>query len=199
MARIRAGEETAWAELISRYEGRLLAFAQSRLGDRTAAEDVVQEAFLGFLLSLPNYDPATPLESFLFSITAHKLTDALRRNGRRPALPLFFPEDDGHTAEPAGSARRASSILQSAEGKAAEQAVIAGCLRELIDAWKTKGEWERLMCVELLFVAGLPNKDAAAQLKIDPQTVANHKAFVVGKLKEAATQARLRQFDAESL
>src|SRR5689334_22161554 len=86
--RIRTGEADAWNELIARFEGRLLAFVETRLRNRAASEDVVQETFIGFLTSLPNYDAARPLESYLFSIAAHKLTDHLRREGRRPALPL---------------------------------------------------------------------------------------------------------------
>ena len=86
--RIRGGDESAWSDLISRYEGRLLAFAESRLARRNAGEDIVQETFVGFLNSLPNYDGRRPLESYLFAICAYKLTDHLRREGRRPTLPL---------------------------------------------------------------------------------------------------------------
>ena len=77
--RIRRGESDAWNDLIDRYEGRLLAFVESRLGRRGPSEDIVQESFLGFLNSLPNYDGRRPLESYLFSICAYKLTDHLRR------------------------------------------------------------------------------------------------------------------------
>ena len=49
----------------------------------------MQETFVGFLTSLPNYDPARPLEGYLFSIAAHKLTDVMRRQGRRP-LPQWI-------------------------------------------------------------------------------------------------------------
>ncbi len=84
IGRIRAGEAGAWAELIARFEGRLLAFVESRAGNRSTAEDLVQETFIGFLTSLPNFDARRPLESYLFSIAAHKLTDHLRREGRRP-------------------------------------------------------------------------------------------------------------------
>ena len=52
--RIRRGEGDGWTDLIARYEGRLLAFVESRLGRRAPSEDIVQEAFLGFLNSLPN-------------------------------------------------------------------------------------------------------------------------------------------------
>ena len=84
---IRAGKPDAWDSLIAQYEGRLLSFVDSRLHRRASSEDVVQETFIGFLTSLPNYDTRRPLESYLFSIAAHKLTDYLRREGRRPALP----------------------------------------------------------------------------------------------------------------
>ena len=56
ISRIRSGDSDAWNDLIARYEGRLLAFVDSRLSNRSASEDIVQEAFVGFLNSLPNYD-----------------------------------------------------------------------------------------------------------------------------------------------
>lgn len=197
--RIRRGEPQAWEDFIGRYEGRLLAFAESRVGRRAAAEDIVQEALLGFLVSLPNYDESTPLESWLFSITAHKLTDHLRREGRRPTIPLYLSGTTSGYDEPPGDARAASSLARSQERRVAEQQVIGQCLRSLIDGWKRKGEFERLECIELLFVLGLPNKDVATRLGISEQAVANHKHFVVGKLKDAAAQARLRDFDLREL
>ena len=60
---IRGGDSAAWQALIDRYEGRLLAYTRSRIKDSAAAEDIVQEAFVGFLISLPNYDGGRPLES----------------------------------------------------------------------------------------------------------------------------------------
>ncbi len=68
--RIRDGDSRAWSQLIAKYEGRLLAFCETRLRSRPASEDIVQETFVGFLTSLPNYDCRRPLESYLFSICA---------------------------------------------------------------------------------------------------------------------------------
>ncbi len=79
--RIREGDADAWSELIDRFEGRLLAYVVGRLHHRATAEDLVQETFIGFLTSLPNFDGRRPLEGYLFSIAAHKLTDHLRREG----------------------------------------------------------------------------------------------------------------------
>src|SRR5689334_7911805 len=81
---IRQGDPRAWDQLIARYEGRLLAFVDRRLHDRAASEDVVQETFVGFLNSLPNFDDRRELQTYLFTIASHKLTDQLRRLGRHP-------------------------------------------------------------------------------------------------------------------
>lgn len=192
IARIRTGDQSAWGECIAQYEGRLLAFVDSRLRSRATSEDVVQETFLGFLISLPNYDQRTKLETYLFSIAAHKLTDVLRREGRRPTVPLMPGDSTGGRYEPQGKARVASSMMRSRERKGGEEEVIAQCMAGLIEQWKARGESERLQCIELLFVLGWPNKNAAKRLDITEQAVANHKHFVVAKLKEAAARAKLR-------
>jgi RNA polymerase sigma-70 factor (ECF subfamily) len=61
----------------------------------------------------------------------------------------------------------------------------------LIAEFKQNDAWERLCCVELIFVLGWPNKDVAVRLGISEQAVANHKFFVVNRLKDAARTARL--------
>ena len=129
---IRQGKPDAWDKLIAQYEGRLLSFVESRLRRRAASEDVVQETFIGFLRSLPNYDTSRPLESWLFSIAAHKLTDYLRREGRRPAVPLSTGDDSSGNWEPVGKARVASSIARSGERRGMEEDAIADAMRETI-------------------------------------------------------------------
>lgn len=192
---IRARRPDAWERLIAAYQGRLMAFAEQRLGDRAAAEDVVQETFLGFLLALPNYRDNTPLETFLFSIAAHKLTDQLRRRGRRPWLTLASSDSGSSGHEPAGPQRKASSLVRSAERMVVEERVLGDCLRQLVQSWISRGEFERLMCAELLFVRGRSNQEVARTLGVSEQAVANHKSFVVQKLKAAAAAARLRDVD----
>src|SRR6266511_6062746 len=84
---IRKGDQRAWEALIARSEGRLLAFVDRRLHDRAASEDVIQETFVGFLNSLPHFDDRRELQTYLFTIASHKLTDHLRRSGRHPMTP----------------------------------------------------------------------------------------------------------------
>ncbi|WP_197452928.1 RNA polymerase sigma factor [Rosistilla oblonga] len=175
VSRIREGDQRAWEDLIDRYEGRLLAFAESRIRNRAASEDIVQEAFIGFLTSLPNYDGARPLESYLFSICAYKLTDHLRREGRRPAISFSATGSQG-SWDLAGTARPASSIARSGERRNLEETAVREALESQVKHWKQRGDWKKLRCLELLFVRGVGNKQVAEELNLNEQQVANYKS-----------------------
>ena len=148
---IRRGDTQAWQDFIDRFEGRLLAYVGTRLADRAHAEDIVQETFIGFLNSLPNFDCSRPLESYLFSIAAYKLTDHLRREGRRYATQLVTSENSSDAIQrlPSGG-RQASSIVRSAEQKDREESVLCQALEDQISKWRQKGDYQKLKC---LFVA----------------------------------------------
>ncbi len=174
---IRDGDADAWQSLIDRYEGRLMAFTDSRIRNRATSEDIVQEAFVGFLISLPNYDGDRPLESYLFSICAYKLTDHLRREGRRPSIQMHSRGSDGdRQIEPVGGDRVASSIARSVERKAIEESAVRDAISEQIDRWKSGDGWKKLQAIELLYVCGKPNKEVASILNLSEQQVANYKS-----------------------
>ena len=191
--RIRSGDTDAWTDLIGRYEGRLLAFVDSRLSNRSASEDIVQEAFVGFLNSLPNYDGRRPLESYLFSICAYKLTDHLRREGRRPAIPLSSGPDSSGQWQVMGAARPASSIARSVERKRIEEVAIIEALVAQVTRWQEREDWTKLKCIELLIVRGMPNKQAAGMLKISEQQVANFKFDFLSRLRSIIKKQGLSQ------
>ena len=184
--RISQGDSQAWEDLIARYEGRLLAFVESRIRNRSTSEDIVQETFIGFLNSLPNYDRRRPLEGYLFSICAYKLTDVLRREGRRPAIAISQTAADSSSSPwqiVSSSARGASSIARSGERRKIEEQAIIESLRNQIQKWQERGDWTKLMCIELLFVVGLGNKEAAEALDLTEQQVANFKFDFLARTK----------------
>jgi RNA polymerase sigma-70 factor (ECF subfamily) len=187
---IRQGDPRAWEHLIARYEGRLLAFVQRRLRDRTASEDVVQETFIGFLNSLPNFDDSRELQTYLFTIASYKLTDQLRKSGRHPmqhvsdgANDVLHQKVDSHKA--------ASSVARSRERKDLESAAVARSLTALLDQWRGQGEYVRVKVLELIFVKGWANKDAAKCLKISEQQIANIRFAAVKKLTDHVKEAGL--------
>ncbi len=186
---VRAGDASAWRQLIERYEGRLLAFVDSRLHDRAASEDVVQETFIGFLTSLPHYDEKRDIEAYLFSIAAHKLTDHLRKQGRRP-IDQFGSDDHGRPLdEVPGDGRPASSIARSGERRESERRLLTDALGQLVKEWLARGDFDRLRCLELLIVKGWANKDVARYLGLTEQAVASYKFQTVSRLKDMARRA----------
>jgi RNA polymerase sigma-70 factor (ECF subfamily) len=188
---VRAGDPPAWQQLIERFEGRLLAFVDSRLHDRAASEDAVQETFIGFLTSLPHYDEGRDLEAYLFSIAAHKLTDHLRKQGRRP-VDQFGSDDHGRPLdEVPGAGRAASSILRSDERRQAEDRLLTEALGTLVGEWMERADFDRLSCLELLIVKGWANKDVAKHLGLTEQAVASYKFQTIARLKEMARRAGL--------
>jgi RNA polymerase sigma-70 factor (ECF subfamily) len=188
---VRDGDAGSWRQLIERYEGRLIAFVDSRLRDRAASEDVVQETFIGFLTSLPHYDEKRDMEAYLFSIAAHKLTDHLRKQGRRP-IDQFGSDDHGRPLEEVpGGARPASSIARSGERREAEERLLTDSMGQLVREWLAKADFDRLRCLELLIVKGWANKDVAKYLNLTEQAVASYKFQTIGRLKEMARRSGL--------
>jgi RNA polymerase sigma-70 factor (ECF subfamily) len=180
---IRQGDARAWEHLIAHYEGRLLAFVNRRLHDHAASEDVVQETFLGFLNSLPNYDERRELQTYLFTIASHKLTDHLRRSGRHPLqLVSDGPSDLLHLKldDHAG----ASTIARGQEQRQLESEAIARAVAQLLEQWRGQAEYVRIKVLELLFVKGMANRDVAAFLQVSEQHVANVRFAAVKKISE---------------
>ncbi|HEX4590988.1 MAG TPA: sigma-70 family RNA polymerase sigma factor [Gemmataceae bacterium] len=186
-----ATRDRAWEQLIARYEGRLLAFANRKLRDRAASEDVVQEAFVGFLNSLPNFDEKRELQTYLFTITAHKITDQLRKMGRRPVQTGTEATAEALNNQVDSGQPRASSIARSNERKDIESDAIARGLGQLIRQWQQKGDYLRLQVLELLLVKGWANRDVAKRLRIADQDVANYRFAAMRKLAEHIKDAGL--------
>lgn len=187
---IRAGDARAWETLITRYEGRLLAFVQRRLRDPGASEDIVQETFVGFLNSLPNFDERRELQTYLFTIASYKLTDHLRRSGRHP-LRSLSEEGSELLDQQLDSNPTASSRVRSDERRELECAAIIRCLGQILHDWQERGDHLRLKVMELLWVKGWANRDVAAFLNISEQQVANYRFAAVKKLTEQIRAAGL--------
>ena len=187
---IRQGDPRAWEQLIVRYEGRLLAFVDRRLHDRAASEDVVQETFVGFLNSLPNFDDRRELQTYLFTIASHKLTDHLRRTGRHPLRSL---SDSGGELlnQQLDQNPTASSRVRSDERRELEKEALARCLGQLLRDWRDKGDYLRLKVLELLWVKGWQNRDVASFLHVSEQQVANYRFAAVKKLTDQIRNAGL--------
>ena len=69
MLRVQAGETNLFAELVSRHQQKLLRFAISKLGNRSDAEDLVQDAFLAAFHARQSYSPSFAFSTWIWTIT----------------------------------------------------------------------------------------------------------------------------------
>lgn len=80
----REGAPGFYEPLVRAYEGRALRAATAILGDREAARDAVQEAFVRAYRSLDGYDVSRPFEPWFFRILRNRCRDVVRsREARR--------------------------------------------------------------------------------------------------------------------
>lgn len=77
-----AGDEDAFAVLMRRHEGRVRATCVRIVGNPTAADDCVQEAFTQAWRALGRFDGRSLFGTWLYRIAANAALQALRR--RRP-------------------------------------------------------------------------------------------------------------------
>ncbi|MCK4873980.1 MAG: sigma-70 family RNA polymerase sigma factor [Phycisphaerales bacterium] len=93
----REGESEALRLLIERYRSELFNFLVRFVGNRAAAEDVFQEAFLQIHLSADSFDATRRLKPWLFTIAANKGRDYLRKHRRQATMELSAPlsSEDG--------------------------------------------------------------------------------------------------------
>lgn len=73
------GRETAFRELIGRYERPVFSLIYRLVRDRERAEDLAQDTFIKVLNHLERYDPSYKLSSWIFKIAHNTALDHLRK------------------------------------------------------------------------------------------------------------------------
>lgn len=93
--------QTAARALYRAYGGELYGFALRRLGDRGAAEELVQDVFTRVWRHAAEFDPERgSLRTWLYGIARNALVDAERRRAARPPLTTLEPQDTVDPDEP---------------------------------------------------------------------------------------------------
>lgn len=82
VARVLAGDRTAFTELVRRHHGPLLRLAQAFVRDRAVAEEVVQDTWLGVLDGLAGFERRSSLKTWIFRILANKARTRFVREAR---------------------------------------------------------------------------------------------------------------------
>jgi RNA polymerase sigma factor (sigma-70 family) len=159
---------------VERYQGRLLAFARSRLANKADADDLVQDTFISFLQGLKSFRDEASVETYLFTILRRRAID-LYRSRRNVVCSLQDTFDDSRpdaAGELPGREQTASWYVRKDEGSQKLRDGLATALSTLIERLKSEENFRDLQIVEMLFYAQLRNKDAAVVAGIDEKHVA---------------------------
>jgi RNA polymerase sigma-70 factor (ECF subfamily) len=177
MLRVRAGDDAAFAELVTRYQHRLLAVLHHHTGTLTDAEDLVQEVFLRVHRNRAGYKPQAKFSTWLFAIAHNLALNARRDRKRRPVVPLELPADTSNPGTVAGIANERepspTAPLQQAELAAAVQAAL-----------EQLSERQR-MAVVLNKYEDMGYAEIAQVLDLTPQAVKSLLSRAREKLREA--------------
>ena len=104
VARLRAGSDAAYEELVRAQGARLLAVARRLLRSEEDARDAVQDAFISAFRAIDRFEGGSRLSTWLHRIVVNAALMKLRSQQRKPEtsiedlLPRFL--EDGHFAEP---------------------------------------------------------------------------------------------------
>ena len=110
VAAVVAGSEDALAALYDRHANSIFAAAYRLTGDRSVAEEVVQEVFLTLWNRAERFDPALgSLSGWLGTIGRNRAVDRLRAAGRRPQLVSLSPMSGESEPDSAALERLANS------------------------------------------------------------------------------------------
>jgi RNA polymerase sigma-70 factor (ECF subfamily) len=161
LAKLRAGDEAAFAGLVRRESGRLLAVARRILRSEEEAQDAVQDALLSAFQNLGRFEGNARLSTWLHRITVNAALMRLRSKKRRreDAIDDLLPgfAEDGHHAAPvSGFAPGVDEEIASAQ--------VAKIVRAAIDELP---ESYRVVLV-LRDIEGLDTAEAAEALGIGP-------------------------------
>ena len=178
MARVAEGDSEAFEVLLDRWEAPAQRYAHRVLGDRQAAEDLAQEAFLRVYRGAGAYRPTARFSTWFYTILGNLCRDRIRHARRRPEESAARPLGEGEEepADPGVSEPGPVESLLASE----RRALVAGAVRSL--------PTHLMQAVALREFEGLKYREIAETLDCD----LNEVKVLIHRGRKALAQ-RLRQ------
>ncbi len=143
--RVKAGDETAFEQLVRKYQQNVFSLVHHNLGYRGDVEDVAQKIFVKIYLSLPKFDNRRPFFPWLYRIAVNQCYDELRRIKRHKvhtftelsledseSIEKLVAQNDPGPA-PSGDRTQLTALLMKLMDKLPAQQRMAIILRDLED------------------------------------------------------------------
>lgn len=187
VAALRDGDESTFAALVDMYGAAMLRVAATWVRDRSIAEEVVQEAWVGLLGSLARYEGRASLKTWLFRILINCARARARKERRSVAFSSLEGADEhGPTVDPSrfrGAGEPAAFHWSSAPAlwpQTPEERALSnetrGCIRDAVAALPAA----QRQVITLRDIVGMSADDVCNALEITDtnQRVLLHRARV---------------------
>ena len=185
-ARLRAGDERAFAALVDRHSHALLRVAMAYVPSRAVAEEVVQETWIAVMRGIGAFEGRSSLKTWIFRI----LTNVAMRGGSRerrsvPFAALAAAEDTGEPSVEPDRFLPADHelfpghwVLMPARWPSPEEGLLAGETRAVIAAAVDELPAAQRTVIALRDIEGWSSQEVCAALEISAgnQRILLHRA-----------------------
>jgi RNA polymerase sigma-70 factor, ECF subfamily len=174
MRLVQRGDARAFEAVYDRHGSAAFSLAYRIVGNRTAAEDIVQEAFLSVWRSAVRYEPERgSLRSWLLSVVHNRAIDWLRRS----------LQQDRRRADAEGiEERSAAPELTDAEAFRRDEAQALRAVMEQLPV-------DQLRVVELAYFGGFTHSQIAEMLDMPLGTVKGRMRLALDKMRDGLAEA----------
>lgn len=115
---VRAGDEEAFAEIVTRYRNQITNFLYRFLNDYEEAVDLAQETFVRVYFALDRYHTEFAFSTYIYRIASNLAISELRKRKRRRLMSLtglFQGEDQEAEYQPEDQAALPDQLLVESE------------------------------------------------------------------------------------
>ena len=184
VALAQEGRESAYQELVRRYERPVFSLIFRMVRDREVAEDLAQDSFIKVLNNIDRYRPEFKLSSWLFKIANNVAIDFLRKRQ------LVTVSIDGSPHAASASEIEATSFDVVSRQESALEEMEAKELGSSIERAIAQLRPEYRSCIMLRHVEGRSYEEIAATLDLPLGTVKTYIHRARHQLREALDHVR---------
>lgn len=176
------GDESAFEQLFSRYQGPALSFIHRMIGDRARTEALGQEAFLRIFKDAHRYDYPRSFSTWFYTIVRNLCKNELRWRSRHPTVSIEENIGQGGPHDP--EALHIADNLHSQSTSPLDQMVGDELTKKLEKALTELPEIEREILILNRF-QGLKYKEIAEVVNLPVGTVRSRMHTALERLRKS--------------
>jgi RNA polymerase sigma-70 factor, ECF subfamily len=180
MIRFQSGDRSAFTLLVRRHQSPLYNFALRQLRSPSAAEEVVQDAFVRVVHNAAEFKHASRFSTWLYTITRNLCIDHVRKRSLRNHPSLDEPKNGGEGGDGPTLGER------TADGRAnVERTAVGAEIRERLLAAVDELPDEQREVFLLREVSNVPFKEIAEIVGVPENTVKSRMRYALERLQTA--------------